>query len=51
MEDDFDTFPMVLALDLHKTLGEIDAMPWPEYLAWQAFYAYRAATAKMQKVG
>lgn len=44
-----DTFPFVLALDLHRTLGEIDAMPYPEYLSWQAYYTYRAAMADLER--
>lgn len=38
-----DPFPFVLALDLGKTLAELDDMPYPEYLAWQAYYTWRAA--------
>lgn len=43
MEDELDTFRFVLALDLHKTLAELDAMSYDEYLHWQAFYTWRAA--------
>jgi hypothetical protein len=48
MEDE-DTFPFVLALDLHRTLGEIDAMPYPEYLSWQAYYTWRAAMDEFEQ--
>lgn len=44
-----DTFPFVLALDLHKTLGELDAMPYDEYLSWMAFYTYRAAMQDFER--
>lgn len=44
-----DTFPFVLALDLRLTLGQVDAMPYPEYLAWQAYYTWRAAMADINK--
>jgi hypothetical protein len=51
MMEELDTFPFVLALDLGQHLSSIDAMPYPEYLAWQAFYTYRAAMADMKPVG
>lgn len=44
-----DPFPFVLGLDLHKTLGEIDAMPYPEYLSWMAFYTWRAAMQDFER--
>lgn len=44
-----DTFPFRLALDLHKTLGELDHMPRREYLAWRAFYTYRAAMTEFEQ--
>jgi hypothetical protein len=50
MEEEMDTFPFVLALDLGCTLSDIDAMPYPEYLSWQAYYVYRAAMASMKSV-
>jgi hypothetical protein len=49
MEGEADSFPFVLALDLGRTLAELDDMPWPEYLAWQAFYKYRAAMAELDR--
>lgn len=51
MEEELDTFPFVLAMDLGRTLGEVDAMPYPEYLSWQAYYTYRAAMADFKKGG
>jgi hypothetical protein len=47
MEEELDTFPFVLASDLGQHLSSIDAMPYPDYLAWQAFYAYRTAMAEL----
>ncbi len=49
MEEELDTFPFVLALDLGQPLSSIDAMPYPDYLAWQAFYTYRSATADLER--
>lgn len=46
-----DTFPFVLALDLGLPLSAIDAMPYPDYLAWEAYYNYRKAIASMKPVG
>jgi hypothetical protein len=48
MEGERDSFPFVLALDLGRTLTEMDAMPYPEYMDWQAFYTYRAAMREME---
>lgn len=49
MEDELDTFQFVLALDLGKTLAELDEMPFDEYLHWQAFYKWRAAMADFEQ--
>ena len=43
-----DTFPFVLALDLHRTIEELDAMSQREYIAWAAYYTYRAAMAGLK---
>lgn len=43
-----DTFPFVLALDLGRTLSEVEALPNTEYLAWQAYYAYRRTMADFE---
>ena len=43
MNDEMDPFPFVLALDLGRTLAELDDMPHDEYLSWMAFYTWRAA--------
>ena len=43
MEEELDPFQFVLALDLGRTLAELDAMSFDEYLHWQAFYSWRAA--------
>lgn len=48
MEDELDAFQFVLALDLGKTLAELDAMSFDEYLHWQAFYTYRAAMRDLE---
>ena len=44
-----DTFEFVLALDLGKTLTELSAMPQREYIAWRAYYTYRAAMADLER--
>ena len=44
-----DTFPFVLALDLGVPLSTIEAMPYPEYLSWQAYYTYRTAMAEVER--
>jgi hypothetical protein len=49
MEGEMGTFDFVLALDLHKTIAELGEMPSREYLAWQAFYKYRAAMAELDE--
>ena len=48
MEEELYTFPFVLALDLHQPLSVIDAMPYPEYLAWQAYYRWRSVMADFE---
>jgi hypothetical protein len=48
MEGELDSFPFVLALDLGRTLSELNAMPYPEYIGWLSFYTYRAAMAAME---
>jgi len=48
MEGDMDTFDFVLALDLGKTVDELSAMPTREYIAWRAYYTYRAAMADFE---
>ena len=48
MEEEVDTFPFVLAEALHMTIGDIYArMSNREYIAWQAFYTWRAAMEKL----
>lgn len=39
----------MLALDLGKTLGELDDMPFPEYVSWAAFYTWRAAMQDFER--
>lgn len=41
-EVQIDAFAFQLAFDLGKTLGEIEAMPYLEYLHWNSWYAARA---------
>jgi hypothetical protein len=48
MEGDLDTFDFVLALDLGRTLAELSAMSMREWLAWRAYYTYRAAMSQME---
>lgn len=43
-----DTFQFVLAQDLGKTLDELDAMPRREYLAWRAYYTWRASMQELE---
>ena len=49
MEEELDTFPFRLALDLGQPLSVIEAMPFPDYLAWQAYYEYREAMVAFEK--
>jgi hypothetical protein len=49
MEEELDSFPFVLALDLGQPLHVIDAMPFPDYVAWMAFYEYRAAMTDFER--
>lgn len=42
-----DRFAYELALDLGKTLGEVEAMPNAEYVRWRAFYRYRHEMRKL----
>ena len=44
-----DTFDFVLALDLGRTLADVSAMSHREYLAWRAYYTYRAAMADFER--
>ena len=44
-----DTFQFQLALDLGKTLEELSRMSVREYLAWQAFYAWRKAMTEFEQ--
>ena len=48
MEGDVDSFPFVLALDLGRTVEELGTMSQREYIAWQAFYTYRAAMQELE---
>ncbi len=49
MEEEMDTFDFVLALDLGRTIAELSAMPQREYIAWRAYYVYRAAMADFER--
>lgn len=49
MTDDMDTFDFILALDLHKTIAELGEMPMREFIAWRAYYAYRATMAEFDQ--
>ncbi len=42
--DDF-----VLGEALHKSLGEVRAMPNAEVVEWMAFFAYRRAREEVEK--
>jgi hypothetical protein len=48
MEETLDTFDFALAETLHMTLAEMnERMPNNEYLAWRAFYNWRAAQQEL----
>jgi hypothetical protein len=48
MEGDLDVFDFQLAERLGVTLAMVGAMSNREYLAWKAFYVYRAAMQEMR---
>lgn len=41
MKSEVDHFPFILAEELGKTLGEIDAMPHAEYVQWKAWTVFK----------
>jgi hypothetical protein len=43
-----DIFAWHLARELGKTIGEIEAMPYAEYLGWSSYFTARAAIASVQ---
>ena len=45
---DTDPFPFVLARDLGRTVGELDPMPFAEYVQWKAFYVWETAMAEFE---
>lgn len=48
MVGELDPFDFILAEALHMTIADMhDRMPNDEYIAWQAFYTYRAAQQQL----
>lgn len=47
MLGEIDTFGFVLAEALGKTLGEVNALPNGEVVAWQAFFRVRRELEKL----
>lgn len=47
MQGDLDAYDFVLAERLHKTLGEVRAMPNSEIVVWRAWDTYRNAMREL----
>lgn len=50
-DSEIDTFVYRLAHELHKTVGEVEAMPRAEYLNWHAYFTVLSALENMKPVG
>ena len=49
--DDVDGFAYYLAHQLHKTIGEVEAMPSQEYVRWAAYFTAKAAVENLKPMG
>lgn len=46
---DYDPFEFQLAEHLHMTLGDLGAMPYPEYTGWAAYLKVKAAIGEARR--
>lgn len=49
--DDVDGFTYFLAHQLHRTVGEVEAMPVSEYIRWNAYFTAKHAVENLRPVG